>query len=51
MRSPRILGPALGLFYQIRPTILAPRSMNVTAGYDRGSMGWNAQDWDLRGGA
>jgi peptide/nickel transport system substrate-binding protein len=39
---------AMGIFYQIRPTIATPRMLNITPGYDRGSVGWNARDWDVK---
>lgn len=39
---------AMGIFYQIRPTIAAPRVTNITPGYDRGSVGWNSREWDVK---
>jgi ABC-type transport system substrate-binding protein len=39
----------MGLFYQIRSTAVVPRIINVTPGYDRGSAGWNATQWDVKG--
>jgi peptide/nickel transport system substrate-binding protein len=38
----------MGLFYQIRPTVVAPRILNVTAGYGDGTVAWNAHLWDAR---
>ncbi len=38
----------MGLFYQIRPTIVAPRITNVNRGYEYGSVAWNARDWDVK---
>lgn len=38
----------MGLFYQIRPTIVSPRIMNVTATTGRGTIAWNAREWDVK---
>jgi hypothetical protein len=38
----------MGIFYQIRATIAAPRVTNVSPGYDRGTIGWNAREWDVK---
>lgn len=40
--------PLLPLFYEVTPTMVARRIVNVTARGDNFTEAWNAQEWDLR---
>jgi peptide/nickel transport system substrate-binding protein len=38
----------IGLFYQLRPTIVADRVLDVTPGHQSGNQAWNAHEWSFK---
>ena len=39
---------AMGMYYDVEPTMIGNRLLNVSARIKRSTQGWNAPDWDLR---